>query len=128
MSLDFVGEWEGRWAVRRNREEELTAAERKRFLKSDEMIPLTLRGDGSFCHKKSVDGTWRLAKGILNLVPMLLDGHSLTSMRAAAEEQGRVFRLDFLFDPFSLVVEDECLATPDDRKLLYIRYTRLYRI
>jgi len=125
MSESFVGDWEGRWAVRRGREDELTGAERKRFIVSGEIIALCLRGDGSFCHKRSIQGTWRQSANLLKFAPTHVDGHSRKDMEQAALQQGRAFRLDFLFEEFALEIDGESLATPDDRRLLYVRYTRL---
>jgi hypothetical protein len=125
MKEALTGSYEGRWHVREGREDDLTPTERKRYLKSSEVIPLTLRRDGTFFHKGSAEGTWTIHESRLEFKILKMDGHTLEDMRAAAEDQGRVFRLDFLFDAFTLVLAGDALATPDDGKLLYIRYSRV---
>jgi hypothetical protein len=123
MKEALTGSYEGHWHVREGREDELTPTERKRYLKSPEVFPLILRGDGTFSHKGSAEGAWTISGDRLDFKILKVDGRTLADMQEAAEEQGRVFRLDFLFDPFSLVLAGDALATPDDGKLLYIRYS-----
>lgn len=126
MSFEFVGDWEGRWHVRDGRDGELTPTERKRFLGSGEVIPLTLRADGHFCHKGACEGRWRVVKQTLQFAPQKIDGISQEEMRASAERDGREFRLAFLFEPFTLEVAGDWLETPNDRRLLFVRYERVY--
>jgi hypothetical protein len=121
----LAGRYEGRWQVREGRDEELTATERKRFLKSGEVIALELRSNGTFLHKGSCEGAFSVSGEIVVFQPTMIDHHTLEDLRAAAEAQDRVFRLDFLFDSFSLVILGLDLATPEDGKLLYLRYGRV---
>lgn len=121
--MSIVGRYTGRWRVRGGKEDELTGAERKRFLKLKEEIPLDVRPDGTFVYKVSTEGTWNRKGDVVSFSPRKLDGHTLEDMREAAETQGRAFRLDFLFDPFELHLDGVNLVEPGTR-LLYIEYVR----
>ncbi len=121
---DLVGSYQGRCRVREGMENALGPAEKKRFLKSNEAVPLELRADGSFFFKKTTEGRCDLKGETLIFIPLAVSGMTEAQMRQAAEEAGRVFGLAWLFAPFELKVLGETLVSPDEKGVIYTEYVR----
>lgn len=121
---DLLGRYEGRNQVQSGREEELTAAEKKRYLRGGEDLSLELRSDGTFVHKGVITGRFEIVSGQVKFTPSHFTGRSLQEMQRASAEMGRSFGLSFLFAPFSLAISDIGLVTQIDRSVIYTVYRK----
>ncbi len=121
---DLAGSYLGRCRVRDGMEGALAPAERNRFLKNTETLPLELRDDWTFSHKGTTEGSFTQDGEVLNLVPISFAGLTEPQMRQAAEDAGRTFGLGWLFAPFQLKISGEALVSGDDKALVYTEYLR----
>ena len=128
MTLDWqalAGRYEGKPCVRPGTEETLTPAEKKRFLKATERIPLEVRADATFTYKGVTRGVCRLEGDKILLQPTEVSGQTLESMQEAAAQDGRAFTLGWLFASFRLTRDNGDLVSEGESQTIYTRFSRI---
>jgi len=111
---DLAGNYIGRPAPRPGREEDLSPAERKRYEKTKEEYPLTLRPDGTYNYKTLTEGVWTVEAEAVVLTPSTFGGKTLAEQRAECERLEKEFRFAFVYDVMRLYIEGDALITPKD--------------
>ncbi|MGV3614605.1 MAG: hypothetical protein ACO1SV_04635 [Fimbriimonas sp.] len=119
----LCGAYLGLKKVREGREDELSPKERKELAKAKPNVDLDLRPDGSF-KRQVTEGTWTAEGNRIRFQPMTFGGETLAAMQQRAEENGRMFGLAFVFDPFELETSEGVLFTPDDGSALVTEFRR----
>lgn len=119
----LCGAYLGLKRVRDGREDELSPKERKELAKAKPNVDLELRADGTF-RRQVTEGTWTREAEKVIFQPVTFGGETLAAMRQRAEENGRMFGLAFVFDPFELEATPEALFTPDDGSALVTEFRR----
>ncbi|RYG48488.1 hypothetical protein EON79_04285 [bacterium] len=113
-AADWAGDWVGGAGVRPGREDDLAPLERKRLERDREVFALQLRSDGTFLHKKTVEGLWIFEHGRLSLHPQRFLGKTLIEQRTACEIAEKEFRFAFVYDEWYLEPCPEGLCVPGD--------------
>jgi hypothetical protein len=120
----ICGKFLGRQKVREGREAELSAQERKQIQKGSASIDLDMREDGTF-QRQVTEGTWRVDGNKVIFTPNKFGGKTAEEMQRAADEQGRAFGLAFVFNKFELLIDGDCLLSPDESSLIYTEFSRI---
>jgi hypothetical protein len=121
---ELAGSYVGRCRIREGMESALSPAEKGRFMKNTEKIPLTLKPDGAFHYKGTTEGSCQIEGDLLKFVPTVFNGSTKEAMEKAAFEAERVFGLAWLFNPFELKVEGATLVSPDEKSVIYTEFVR----
>lgn len=119
----LAGKYIGRQSVRPGKEESLTPAELKRFVKNAEVVPLELFPNRSFNYKAATKGSCELREDRIVFKPTELGGQTREGMEAAAMSAGRAFTLGWLFNPFELIIEGADLVS-NESQTVATRFTR----
>lgn len=124
--MNLTGRYVGQTKIRPGMEAELAPAERARYARSNERIDLEIFPDETFLYKGATRGAIRSHDdGSLEFIPETLAGETLEQLVRKSEENGREFRLHFLFKPFRLWAEGDTLVTPiEDSQVLVTEFRR----
>jgi hypothetical protein len=123
--FQLEGRYKGQVRIRPGKEGELTKQELARLKKGGEIVELELRPDGRFRWKGSFDGAYKAMGALVRFTPEKFGGQTVEQMRMRSEEMGRTFGLAFIFNPFDLRIEGECLVTTDDDSPIFTEYRRV---
>jgi len=120
----LAGNYVGTPRLRPGAEASLKPAEAKALLREAAPAPLELRADGTFRHRGALEGKVRVEGDRLSFEPVSFDGMTHDAMRARAEDAGREFGLDWIFDPFELELEEDGTMATVSSGVVQVAYTR----
>ena len=104
------GKYIGRPGPRPGREDDLSPAERKRFVGAKESYELCLHPTGKFTYNGAIEGTWHRTGQRILFRPITFQGKSFSEQQRSCEQQGRQFRFAFVYDEFELEIHDQRLV------------------